>query len=282
MAYTPNPDDATQPVGTIYAATAAAEFRAFKEKVNKLFLLSSFNDDDNTVGILRGINAINVGAPVTTLTGIVGAVNRSGGTASLNAGNFSAVLANSVELDVNSSHIGLNVEAWTSEVGSICSDVLGMSGIKTTVIQQNDDGQVGWVKGIESRFQNRSTANNGNPVLAGLGSNDYNKTATAFYITSQRRSSAGERCGWPVGIRFEDYSLDRDDIFANPVAIDFTGLGLCEVVPSHFNFSGLRVVETDSSDLGAQTFDPTKCVGFIRVSIDGSAANGIPIVSLAL
>lgn len=36
MAYTPNPTDATQPVGTVKAQTAAAEFRAIKAYLNGL------------------------------------------------------------------------------------------------------------------------------------------------------------------------------------------------------------------------------------------------------
>lgn len=282
MPYVPNSDDATNPLDSTPASTAAAEFRALKTKINKLFLNSSFDDVNNTVGILRGINAINVGAPVDTLIGIVAAVNRSGGVNSVIAANASAVLANNVTLDVTAALVGLNVEAWTSEVASIASSVYGMSGIKTTVVQQNEDGQAGWVKGIESRFQDRSTAGDGNPVLAGLGSNNYNKLSTAFYVTSQRRSSAGERCGWSVGMRFEDYSLDADNDVDSPQAIDFTGLGLCASVrePSHFNFSGLVLQIANSTDAGTVTFDPTQCMGFIRVSVDGDAAFGIPLVSI--
>lgn len=36
MAYTPNPTDATQPVGTVKAQAAAAEFRAIKAYLNSI------------------------------------------------------------------------------------------------------------------------------------------------------------------------------------------------------------------------------------------------------
>lgn len=36
MAYIPDPTDATQPVGTVFASTAAAEFRAIKAYLNSV------------------------------------------------------------------------------------------------------------------------------------------------------------------------------------------------------------------------------------------------------
>lgn len=36
MAYIPDPTDASQPVGTVFASTAAAEFRAIKAYLNSI------------------------------------------------------------------------------------------------------------------------------------------------------------------------------------------------------------------------------------------------------
>lgn len=54
----------------------------------------------------------------------------------------------------------------------------------------------------------------------GLGSNEYNLGAVGLWLTSQERSTAGERCGWRRGIDFDEYSMDAD-ANGGAIGIDF-------------------------------------------------------------
>lgn len=65
MAYTPNADDATQPLGTVDASTAAPEFRALKAKVNTLVPGASSN-------------VLNSGVRQTVLQGLLSAAGIPG------------------------------------------------------------------------------------------------------------------------------------------------------------------------------------------------------------
>lgn len=64
----------------------------------------------------------------------------------------------------------------------------------------------------------------GVPAITGaLSTNLYNFKSKAINISSQQRSTTGEYCGWKYGIKFDEYSLDRDA--AGPAyGIDFSNL----------------------------------------------------------
>jgi hypothetical protein len=60
MAYTPNPTDATQPVGTVKASTAAAEFRAIKAYLNGIVaagLPSTIDREGYRLSVVNGAAA---------------------------------------------------------------------------------------------------------------------------------------------------------------------------------------------------------------------------------
>lgn len=61
--------------------------------------------------------------------------------------------------------------------------------------------------GINPVFANR--VNIGGPMPLGIGSDRYNYNTAAFVLTSQTRSSTGEKCGWTRGLQFIGDCFDQ-------------------------------------------------------------------------
>lgn len=280
MAYVPDPDDASNPIDTIFISTAAAEFRALKAKVNQNFMKSSINVEENAIYSTKGYAAQNSGGVASeTMFGMRGTISRTGGSGNALGGFFSGLLANGVTQLGGAGVGGILAQAFTEPLA-----VVGTSGIISgtfVVVQQNHAGQPA-MAGTLIKFQDRELINDANPVIGGLGDNKYNAGSMAIYIQSQRRSSAGEKCGWSRGIVFEQYSLDDDfDTAQHPCAIDFSGLAGFDSakmpVPFNFNSATLETVATTNS--GA-VVPPTSLQGFIRITIADLGIFGIPVCSL--
>lgn len=282
MAYTPNPDDATAPLDTAYASSAALEFRTLKAKCNQLFLLSAFSASENVVNSSSGFSTDNTGGSGSELLkGLRGASSRTGGTGSVLGGYFTGLLGNSVTQSSDATVRGVLVEAFTSPLDSICG-TSGLNGAGIVVVQQRDSGQDA-VVGLQLKFQDRGSLLDAAAVVAGLGDNLYNHNAVAIEIQSQARSTENERCGWSQGIVFENGSLDEDDnTVAHPTAINFAGLAdyASTLRPVPFNFSNDSIETVAATNSGAVT-PPTTLRGFIRFTVEGAGTFGIPVCSLA-
>lgn len=271
MPYVPNADNENAPLDTEYASTAAAEFRTLKAKVNDLFKISDIDPADNTIYTKTGFGVINVGGGAQQLPGFIAAVNRTAGNNVTFGGLFAADIGPSLTTGVVTAFVG---RSSTSTVDSQCGTLTGIQG---KVTQRDPDGQT-WVFGLRSSFANRFVDG---VAVPDIGADLHNHHSIAIQIDSQRRSSAGEKCGWSRGIRFEDYSLDEDDLLDYGVAIDFTGLGLSDAangtVP--FELNGVNVETGAFTNLGAVVM-PTICAGWWRISVNGIRTWAIPIFSV--
>ena len=134
MAYTPDPTDASQPTGDVYAATAAPEFRALKGRVNDL---AAGTGVQYTVG----------GSPLSGHTAV--AVNSSGlliyadPTSAAQLGNIVGVLADAYGAGtiatVNNDGVIIHA-GWTWSSGPIYAGLAGAltqtppSGVFTQVV----------------------------------------------------------------------------------------------------------------------------------------------------
>jgi len=283
MPYIPNSDNAAAPLDTEFASTAAAEFRALKLKVNGFFLAAGYNADENSNHTDKALALFNINQDNGTniVYSVLGLARRSGGTGTVVGGYFSASVGDNVELGAGVAAQGLLVEVNTSSVASIAPELCGGC---FHLVNRNDTGQ-DRIFGVMVNFRNRDTALA--DVAGGLGDDKYNLNAIALSVQSQRRSDTGEKCGWKIGLRFEDFSLDEDDAGPVPVAIDFTGISQTDAtgdgnfvsVPFHFNTSTLS--EADGTSGGAID-PPTKIDSFIPVMVNGVAAYGIPLYALDL
>lgn len=282
MPYTPNPDDADAPLSTEFVSSAAAEFRALKGKLNSLFLSSAIDTDQNCINSTKAFATDNTGGDGSELLqGIRGATSRTGGTGSVVAGYFSAVLADSVTQSSGAAVRGLLVEAFTGSTDSVCG-TSGISGAAILVVQRNNAGQDAAI-GALIKFQDRTSALDGGAVVGGIEDDKFNLNSMAVLIQSQRRSTEGEKCGWARGIVFDSYSLDEDDnTTAHPAAIDFEGLADYDSarMPVPFNFDADAIEAVATTNAGAVT-PPTTLRGFLRVTVAGLGTFGIPVCSLA-
>lgn len=106
----------------------------------------------------------------------------------------------------------------TTAVAEAGSSV-GVTGYEPNIACLDDKTKkVKW--GIYNVFKNR-----GDGVAAvgpGLGSNCYNLYSSAFVLESQVRSSAGEYCGWNVGLDFHDQWCDQQNVPAWSNAVTYT------------------------------------------------------------
>lgn len=67
MTYTPNPDDATEPLGSVIALTASAEFRALKSKINTQSGLSTSGQTLPGIYTLEASDIVAVYAAIAAL-----------------------------------------------------------------------------------------------------------------------------------------------------------------------------------------------------------------------
>lgn len=117
----------------------------------------------------------------------------------------------------------IGVLAWAGDGQQFVPPVAPATlyGIQALVLQQWDNitGATRTV-GIQCLFSNRVNA--GLPPLRGLGSNRYAAGAIAVEISSQSPSSAGEACGWGVGISFSAVSMAQPAAGISGVGIDMS------------------------------------------------------------
>lgn len=180
MPYTPNPDDASAPVESVLAGTAAAEFRAFKSKVNNLFLLGNYDSDLAQQGLKAGtVLVLDLPATVfdpawaTSGGGIlyghaVNITRNDIAVTGLGAGaHVSAVAAQLTAIQGNNQNstnvyiFGCATEAWTSPVNSQAI----LIGLETSVISQYNDNTCALV-GLDVVFKNRPDGYNTNGPIA--------------------------------------------------------------------------------------------------------------------
>lgn len=116
---------------------------------------------------------------------------------------------------------GVSIEAWTGDQEGPPTGPVGehiLDSIEAAVISQYDKNTQPLI-GVNSVFKNRpDTRVNSTPFL-GKGGNKYNVASWAYWISSQQRSSAGEFCGWSIGLKFDAHSLDRT-VDSKAIAID--------------------------------------------------------------
>lgn len=155
MPYTPDPDDATAPLESVLAGTAAAEFRALKEKVNNVFLETGYDPVLKQQLIRSGLQLL-LDIPASVATGIAYGIainvtrnDTSAPSVSAVAAQLTAIQGNNCN-DVNDYVFGAATEAWTSPVNSQAILV----GLESSVISQYNDNSCALV-GFDVVFKNR-------------------------------------------------------------------------------------------------------------------------------
>ena len=232
MPYTPNPDDATAPLESVLAGTAAAEFRAFKTKVNNVFLETDYFAPLLQQAVKAGItNVLDIPAQADTRIAY-------GFHTDIKRNDIAAAQVACVALQANArlgpnlnapfvkDHyvFGVATEAWTDEVASQAT----LIGLETAVISQYNANIMPLV-GCNIVFKDMSDARKlaSNTVAQGLGADKYNANSKALFFTAFARSLSGERCGWGRGLVFADSCFDSyydqlAGVYKQPVGIDFT------------------------------------------------------------
>ena len=213
MPLPPAPDDATRPLDNSAAdhpvSFGAAEFRALKDKINKLFLLTGVDAPSgpdpteklvttNGVGILTHVvhNPVN---PVTILYGFATIVNRTGQNNHSVA--FMGTAINNTVLTGDRGTFGVVTQVINSN-GALSNLIAAEFAVAN--LSPGFTTQAQW--GINIVFKNRGDGEV--TPGAGLGANGYNKNSVAIQIDSQPRGTAGEFCGWANGIVFGATSMD--------------------------------------------------------------------------
>lgn len=148
--------------------------------------------------------------------GYLSTVARISGTKATLGAKFTARGETGVTGDV----IGTSNEAWTAP-GALSY----MVGAQSIVYSQESNAPAGKV-GHNSIFRNRPE--DVSTTVGGLGANKYNQASSAYVVSSQSRSSAGEFCGWARGLVFKAGSLD-ETAGAKAVGIDFSDINTAEV-----------------------------------------------------
>ncbi len=278
MPYIPNPDDATAPLITEYASTAAAEFRALKAKLNNFFLNTNISTSQNAIYTQMGVAAINTGGSSDLLFGVLGNPTRTTGDGPTLGGFFSAVQGDNIITAGGQFVRGMLVEAYTGSVVSQCQQLIGQDIVS---VQRDNNGQADGIWGQRLRFQNRVSALDAGSVVGGLGADMYNTNAIASLISSQRRSTATEKCGWSKGIVFEDYALDEDSANPIPVGIDFSGLATHDSAAEPICMAvATGSLSTAVATNGGAVVMPTVVSKWIPVMVDGVVTHAIPLFTI--
>jgi hypothetical protein len=217
-------DDATHPDDnslTYPASEGAGELRALKAKINSAFLntgvgatfpfLINMNGKGWNVDLIDNSAADNY-ASKFKMQRTANAVNKS------SYGVWAeGILANNISITTGT----LAGLASVSTVGTGCT--VGFVYALNSVIYQQTHNLNATIAGFYILFSDRFTA--GVAAPGGLGSNSYNRGATAVLIDAFPRSSSGEYCGWVTGIKFTGGSMDRD-IVGPGYCIDFSAITL--------------------------------------------------------
>lgn len=234
--YTPDADDATNPLLSTLAGTAQAEFQAIKQKMNNFFLASSYNSSLMNQGIRAGTTLV-IDLPAGTDPGIlyghsvlVTRNDMATSGAQVVGAQINAVLGNDINVPFvkDVSVFGVAIEAWTGPSASQAT----LIGMESSIISQYH-GNILALLGCDIVFKNRPDTLYFDSVRQGLGSNQYNSNSRAIQITSQPSSTAGERCGWHKGIVFYEnsfaWAMETQGALSGTVtpaiALDFTNMG---------------------------------------------------------
>ena len=212
--YTPDADDAANPLLSTLAGTAQAEFQALKTKLNLLFFASSYSAPLKNLQLNTGLGYI-VDLPATTDTGIayghhvdITRNDISAPNVQVNAFQMNGRLGNNLNPDglLNASIFGFASEAWTGEVASQASLIGG----EVSVISQANNNIMPLL-GLDVTFKNRSDVRElaGLGPAQGLGANKYNSNSRGIQFAGNNRSALyGEYCGWGRGILYQADCLD--------------------------------------------------------------------------
>lgn len=202
------------------ASEGAGEFRALKTKINNLFLSTGVSA--SYAGLIdtnnKGIHAIITEATATDLYSSRFKITRTANAVAKNTYGVYAesVLANGVSVTTGS----INAFAAVTNIGTGCI-VGSVYSLNSVIYQQSHVFNGGVLCSLYLLFANRLTA--GVAAPSGVGSNQYNRLATAIIIDSFPRSSSGEYCGWKNGIVFTANSMDQD-IIGKGYGIDFSAV----------------------------------------------------------
>lgn len=148
----------------------------------------------------------------------------------------------------NNLTVAAQLNAWAPKGGNgavfgIATTALGadlftgpLIGMETTPANVYHDNRAAKV-GLDAVFKDRG---DGATTVNGLGSDRYNYYSSAHWITSQPRSSTGERCGWTRGISFLGECLDSQVppawnaavIYATGMVVTSGGLAWQAIQPS--------------------------------------------------
>lgn len=235
MPYIADPDDATAPLESVLAGTAADDFRRLKGKVNNLFLESDYDSALMLQPIKAGTHlmlSIPAGAATGIAYGHAVDVTRNdlNGAALVGVAAVGAQLNARLGPNLNAPFVkdmyvfGYASEAWTDPVASQATLIGG----EMAVISQYNANTMPLV-GCNIVFKNMSDIQKtgANVVHQGLGADKYNANSKALFFTAFARSLSGERCGWGRGIVFADSCFDSyfdqlAGVYKQPVGIDFT------------------------------------------------------------
>lgn len=242
------------------ASEGAAELRALKAKINNLFL--STGVDLSFAGLIdtnnKGIHAVISQASATDLYSSRFKITRTANAVAKHTYGVYAEseLSNSVSVTTGT----INALAAVTKIGTAC--VVGaVYSLNSIIYQQSHLFAGSPLCSLYLVFANRLTA--GVAAPSGLGSNQYNKGATAILIDSFPRSSSGEYCGWKNGIVFTANAIDRDHV-GQGYGIDFSAVTYLGAGPwsSAYNMKGAikmreyQAIIWSSNDLIAQYMDP--------------------------
>lgn len=215
MPLAPDPDDSTKPTDNSAAnhpvSFGAAEFRALKDKVNQLFLLTGVDAPSgpdpteklvttNGVGILTNVQHNPVDA-ATILYGFATVVDRTGKDNHTVAVMATAIASNNNVLTGDRGTFGIVTQAICQN-GSLSNLIGGELAVAN--LNGNKGSEALW--GLNLVFKDRGDGDL--TPAGGLSANRYNLNSVAIQIDSQQRGTAGEFCGWSQGIVFSEWSMD--------------------------------------------------------------------------
>lgn len=184
------------------------------------------------------------------LYGALATVYRSGGTGLIVGGQFSAL---------NSPTTSQGCYALVSQAWNQPNSAGDLIGCESAIIQETSTASNAKV-GLDVVFKDR--ADGAGSVTNGLGTDLYNAGAKAIMISSQARSSSGERCGWNTGIHFYPNSLDESSV-RKAIGIDFASvpyLGTTQPTTAYYMTAAIRMRDYQSilwnGDPSLATVDP--------------------------
>jgi hypothetical protein len=130
MSYTPDPDDATNPVDSVFAETATAEFRSLKEKMNAIIGAYNSGTPTYTLSSMSATITSNYNSLNTSIGNLTTTVNNNYTT--LNSGLTTAntnISTNASNISTNTTNIGTN----TTNIATNASGISTLNGDISTI-----------------------------------------------------------------------------------------------------------------------------------------------------